>query len=192
MLAEFITFNRDALLTSTCARAQARLQPRITGEDLRNGVPVFLAQLSETLRRESSETPVSETAIADSATRHGADLLALGFTVSDVVHVYRDICQAVTELAVAQDAPITVDEFRILNRSLDTAIAEAVTEHARRTAQRTSADNTERLGQLSHELRNHVPHRAVGAGGAEGGNRRGQRHHGSRPWSCGRRSMVTG
>jgi signal transduction histidine kinase len=156
MLDEFVTFNRDAILAATCAKAQGRLLPRITGENLRSGVPVFLAQLSETLRRESSPTPFSPTAIGDSATRHGADLSALGFTVSEVVHVYGDICQAITELAVAQDAPVTVDEFRILNRSLDTAIAEAVTEHARRTATQTSADHTERLGQLSHELRNHA------------------------------------
>ena len=42
-----------------------------------------------------------------------------------------DICQAVTELALEQHAPITTEEFHTLNRCLDTAIAEAVTEHGR-------------------------------------------------------------
>ena len=42
--------------------------------------------------------------------------MALGFTVSQVVHDYGDICQAITELAIEQNAPITTDEFRTLNR----------------------------------------------------------------------------
>jgi hypothetical protein len=62
---------------------------------------------------------------------NGRDLLALGFTVSQVVHDYGDIWQAITELAVEQNAPITTDEFHVLNRCLDTVIADAVTEHAR-------------------------------------------------------------
>jgi hypothetical protein len=56
--------------------------------------------------------------------------------VSQVVHDYGDICQAITELALDQKAPITVKEFHTLNRCLDAAIAEAVTEHARLTALR--------------------------------------------------------
>ncbi len=105
--------------------------------------------------RSPPPTP-SSTAIADGATRHGGELLLRGFTISEVVHFYGDICQAVTELAVAQNAPVSVDEFRILNRSLDTAIAESVTEHARLTAEHTSQGERQRIGQLAHELRNHV------------------------------------
>lgn len=92
--------------------------------------------------------------MASSAARHGGDLLALGFNVSQVVHVYGDICQAITELALQQNAPIGIEEFHILNRCLDTAIAEAVTEHARITAQKTETEEIERLGHVAHELRN--------------------------------------
>ena len=74
--------------------------------------------------------------------------------MSQVVHDYGDICQAITELALERHAPITTDEFHTLNRCLDTAIAEAVTEHARITAQRTGTEEIERLGQVAHELRN--------------------------------------
>ena len=80
----------------------------------------------------------------------------LGFTVSQVVHDYGDICQAITELAVDQNAPITTKEFHILNRCLDTAIADAVTEHARIIAESRSADELERMGQVTHEIRNIV------------------------------------
>jgi hypothetical protein len=115
---------------------------------------MFLSQLAETLQWENTDTPFSHRAMGDSATRHGGDLFALGFTVSQVVHDYGDICQAITELAVEQQAPITAGEFQILNRCLDTAIADAVTEHALITAASRSTEELERMGQITHEIRN--------------------------------------
>src|SRR5207248_6521371 len=61
--------------------------------------------------------------------------------------------QTVTELAVEQSAPITVEEFKTLNRCLDIAIAEAVTVHTRVSAHTRSTEEVERLGQAAHELR---------------------------------------
>src|SRR5258707_10493391 len=63
--------------------------------------------------------------------KHGHDLLVQGFTVSQVVHDYGDVCQSVTDLAIETNAPIATDDFRTLNRCLDDAIAGAVTAHAR-------------------------------------------------------------
>ena len=77
----------------------------------------------------------------------------MGFNISQVVHDYGDICQAITEIAVEQHLPITTEEFHTLNRCLDTAIAEAVTEHVRITAESRSTEETERSGQLAHEIR---------------------------------------
>src|SRR5205807_9495912 len=50
-------------------------------------------------------------------------------------------------------APISVEEFRTLNRCLDIAIAEAVTGHTRVSAHTRSIKEVERLGQAAHELR---------------------------------------
>jgi len=125
----------------------------VAAGELEHGVPRFLTQLTETLRLEATSVPFPADAIGATAARHGADLLRLGFTASQVVHDYGDICQAITALAVEQDAPISVEEFHTLNRCLDTAIAEAVTEHARVTAQTRSAEEIERLGHTAHELR---------------------------------------
>jgi hypothetical protein len=47
------------------------------------------------------------------------------------VHDYGDVCQAITELALAINAPISTDDFRMLNRCLDDAIAGAVTQYTR-------------------------------------------------------------
>jgi signal transduction histidine kinase len=80
--------------------------------------------------------------------------------VDQVVHDYGDLCQAITDLAVERDAPFSVDEFRTLNRCLDNAIADAVTEFSIQRdatmARQQSAQLNERLGFLLHELRNSV------------------------------------
>jgi signal transduction histidine kinase len=153
MLHEFIATNRDEIIFRTRKRVEGRLWPSVSTGELEHGVPLFLTQLSETLRLEATDTPFPSGAVGSSAAQHGAELLGVGFSVSQVVHDYGDICQVITDLAVEQKAAVTVEEFHILNRSLDTAIAEAVTEHARITAQKRSAQEVERLGHAAHELR---------------------------------------
>lgn len=153
MLHEFITTYRDAIITRTRAKLTDRPWPLVSTSELEHGVPLFLTQLSETLRLESTETPFAQAAISISAIKHGAELRQLGFNISQVVHDYGDICQAITEVAVEQNVPVTTEEFHVLNRCLDAAIAGAVTEHARITAQSRSTGEIERSGQLAHETR---------------------------------------
>jgi signal transduction histidine kinase len=153
MLYEFVDLNRDLIISRTRDRVRSRPWPSVAPGEVEHGVPLFLTQLSETLRLEATSAPVATDAISSAAARHGADLLRLGHTVSQVVHDYGDICQTITALAVEQRAPISVEEFHTLNRCLDNAIAEAVTEHARLTAESRSADEIERLGRAAHELR---------------------------------------
>ena len=179
MLHEFVTTHREAIIAKTRVMLSSRSGPPATTGELENGVPLFLTQLSDTLRAEATESPFAVGAIGASAARHGGELLALGFNVSQVVHGYGNICQAVTELAVEERAEITTEEFHTLNRCLDVAIAEAVTEHARITAYSRSSQEVERLGQLGHEIRNMVntallafdilKRGTVGVGGSTGG-----------------------
>ena len=153
MLHEFITTYRDSIITRTRAKLTDRPWPLVSTSELEHGVPLFLTQLSETLRLETSETPFSRTAIGASAIKHGAELRALGFNISQVVHDYGDVCQAITEVAVEEHVPVTTEEFHVLNRCLDAAIAGAVTEHARITSESRSTGEIERSGQLAHEIR---------------------------------------
>jgi hypothetical protein len=106
------------------AKVFARSTPPPTEAEIDHGVPVFLDQLGDALRLGLITSPE----ISKSALKHGHDLLRQGFTVSQVVHDYGDVCQAITELAVELNAPISTDDFRTLNRCLDDAIAGAVTE----------------------------------------------------------------
>jgi signal transduction histidine kinase len=153
MLYEFIAVNQEDIISRTRERVRSRPWPSVSSREIEHGVPLFLTQLAETLRLEATATPFASDAIGSTAARHGAELLATGFDVTQVVHDYGDICQAITEIALERKAPISVEEFHTLNRCLDTAIAEAVTEHTRLTAQKWCVDEVERLGHTAHELR---------------------------------------
>ena len=122
----------------------------------RYGVPLFLDQLMEVLRLGLKSNPD----IGESAVHHGRELLRKGFTVSQVVHDYGDVCQSVTELAIETNAAIGAADFSTLNRCLDDAIAGAVTEHGRSRDQGVAdvavMAGSDRSGFLAHELRNLV------------------------------------
>jgi signal transduction histidine kinase len=156
MLHDFLQSNREELISRTSAKASARPSPSAPTGELENGVPLFLAQLSETLRLEGTATPFSPTAIAAGAARHGRELLGGGYSISQVVHDYADVCQAITELAVEQGATISPEEFHTLSRCLDTAIAEAVSEYERLDEEALSRRDLQHRGQIAHELRNAV------------------------------------
>jgi hypothetical protein len=154
MLHEFVAVHRDEIIRRCRAKVAARSVPAPTAGTIDHGVPVFLDQLMDALRLGR----VTTSEISGSAIKHGHDLLRQGFTVSQVVHDYGDVCQAITELAVEAHAPISTDDFRTLNRCLDDAIAGAVTEYGRERHQSDvdgeSARASERLGFFAHELRN--------------------------------------
>ena len=159
MLHEFITLNRDEIIGRCRAKVATRSIPPPSEAEINHGVPLFLSQLVDSLR--SGETDGS--VIDRSAGEHGHDLLLRGFTVSQVVHDYGDVCQTITDLAVETDAPISADDFRTLNRCLDEAIAGAVTTYQFESQQRASVKqrsettrSNDRVGFLVHELRNLV------------------------------------
>jgi signal transduction histidine kinase len=154
MLYEFISENRDEIISRCRAKVATRSVPPPTPAEIDNGVPVFLDQLLNALAGGGADR-----AIADSAVLHAHDLLVQGFTISQVVHDYGDVCQAITELAVDIKAPISTDDFRLLNRCLDDAIAAAVTQYGRERQQARDSESVrtnERLGVFAHELRNLV------------------------------------
>ncbi|AMM25987.1 sensor histidine kinase [Variovorax sp. PAMC 28711] len=170
----FLLNNRDELIRRCKAKVALRPLRDATLQQLSHGVPMFLDQLARTLEAEgegdaagglqiSGASGGDGSALSEmgvSATIHGGELLGLGYTVDQVVHDYGDLCQAITDLAVERDAPFSVDQFRTLNRCLDNAIADAVTEFAAQrdveVARRQAEEENERLGFLAHELRNHL------------------------------------
>jgi hypothetical protein len=126
------------------AKVAQRVAPEATKDELEHGIAHFLDQLIATLKVEQTAQPMRSrrisgpsgggggkpgfSEIGDAAAKHGRELLQHGFTVDQVVHDYGDLCQAITDLAFERNAPFDTDEFRALNRCLDNAIADAVTE----------------------------------------------------------------
>ena len=196
MLHEFLVENRRALID----RCREKVSLRSKGgapEELLHGVTVFLDQLIETLIAERAADPLrsqqisglsggrspAPSEISDSATRHGKELIGSGFTIEEVVHDYGDLCQSISELASETATEVRADEFRTLNRCLDNAIANAVTEYVHQrdllAASSQALALNERLGVFAHELRNllfaaTLARRAIKAGnvgvhGATGG-----------------------
>ncbi|OXC80053.1 sensor histidine kinase [Caballeronia sordidicola] len=187
MMHEFLSNNRDDLIERCRIKVAHRPARGATLEQLQNGVPLFLDQLILTLRLEQTEEPMesrkisgpaggeaSFSTIGSSASQHGRQLLELGFSVDQVVHDYGDLCQAITDLAFERDAPFQIDEFRTLNRCLDNAIADAVTEFSYQrdsvAADKHAAQMNERFGFFAHELRNFLQTATLAFGAAKAGN----------------------
>ena len=178
MLHEFVTANRQELIARTRAKVACDRRRAPPSGSWR---PAFRCSWISWRRRCSGArpTPGDLQAIGDTAAIHGGHLLEQGFTVSQVVHGYGDVCQALTELAQETDAAITTEEFHTLNRCLDDAIAQAVTEYARLREQAITDEGTMRSGVLAHELRNRLSAASVGfeliKRGTVGGRRQRQR-----------------
>ena len=184
----FLANNREALAQRCIDKVAKRPKRNATPLQLQNGIPLFLEQLIRTLEAEqdggksdgmaiSGKSGGDGTVLSEmglSAAAHGKQLLQLGYSVDQVVHDYGDLCQAITDLAVERDAPFSIDEFRTLNRCLDNAIADAVTEFSfqRDTAiaEQQSSDTNERLGFLMHEIRNSLNSAGLAVGAMEAGN----------------------
>jgi hypothetical protein len=191
MLHEFVTENRQLLIARCREKVAKRFEPTESATSVETGVPLFLEQLTETLRAEqitgarvgdSEPAPApAPTAIGRTAALHGAELLRRGFTVDQVVHDYGDVCQCVTALAVERATPISTDEFRTLNRCLDNAIADAVAAFG--AASLVSADaraetlqqrlvdyiaDHRRLNAIARQSFNAIKTGSIGPGGATG------------------------
>jgi signal transduction histidine kinase len=170
MLHEFLSANRADLIDRCRVKTTQRRTPKAAEVQLEHGISFFLDQLIRTLQVEQTDAPMESrkvsgpsgggpfvSEISATAALHGRELLRGGYTVDQVVHDYGDLCQAVTDLAFERNVPITVDEFRTLNRCLDNGIADAVMEFASQRDSVMAADTAkalnERLGSFVHELR---------------------------------------
>jgi signal transduction histidine kinase len=172
VLHAFLSENRLTLIDRCRQIVAARAGASGAADELQYGVPIFLDQVIETLSIERTAAAAesrrvsgcssgeSGSEIGATATRHGRELAEHGFSLDRAVRDYGDVCQAITNLASDQNVSIEVGEFRSLNRCLDNAIADAVTEYALQDRRSVAEDGVRalnaRLGSLAHELRNHV------------------------------------
>ncbi len=108
------------------------------------------------LRSEPSTASAAEAGTGSAAVRHAGALLEKGWTVSQIVHDYGDLREAIAELASAQWRSVVPEDLRALDRCIDQASADAVAAYARLKDEATSHREVERLGQVGHDLRNQL------------------------------------
>lgn len=160
MLYEFLSAERKEIL-ALCSEKILRLAgSRSSSDEMERGLPVFYDELIEVLRTDTDNFgEVDNKAIGDvhraSAERRGKESLKLGYSVSQVVHGYGALCQAITQYVEENSSQAaSAREFNRLNFCLDVAIAEAVTEFNRGQKENAELDEVQRLGFVAHELRN--------------------------------------
>jgi signal transduction histidine kinase len=154
MLRGFLIAHREDILARARARAALRSAPLAADVAMTPGLPVFLDQVGEALRKASSHEAADQAEINTTAGQHGDHLFRQGLTVAQVVNSYGDLCQVISGLAVERQATIASGDFQTLNLCLDDAIAGAVTSYSRQRERAINDEGTERLGYLAHELRN--------------------------------------
>lgn len=149
MLLHFLGNHRGQILEKARARAFARKAPAADPAELEKGIPLFFDQLVSILEGRSLPKELKS-----DAAFHGGEMLRQGFTVAQLVHDYGDLCQAITETAMASGEEIPAEDYKTLNACLDDATAWAVTEFVSRHDNVATHDEAERLGRLAHEQRN--------------------------------------
>jgi hypothetical protein len=167
MMSSFLATHREELIRRCAQKVAERPKRQATEVQLRHGIPLFLAQLQRTLEAEEKHQLLESLRISGppggdalfvsemgvSASVHGKELLALGFSVDQVVHDYGDLCQAITDLAFETDAPFAVREFRTLNRCLDNGIASAVSAFSSHRDLSLAAERHAEASEHREELR---------------------------------------
>ncbi len=174
MLYEYLIANKTILLDRCRSRVAERAPLTADMREVQHGIPLFLDQLIKTLAAEqaadgglsikvsgaSGGKVPDRSEIGASASRHGRELSSQGFSFDQVVRAYGDICQAITELATEDAAPVHIVEFKTLNRCLDNAIADAVTEFAFQqqslAADRDAQVLDARMASFIAEMRKHL------------------------------------
>ncbi|MBA3502409.1 MAG: HAMP domain-containing histidine kinase [Myxococcota bacterium] len=99
---------------------------------------------------------------SDAAARQGVFRFQAGCDLEMVVRCFGALCDSITALAEEDGLTFHAAEFRILNQSIDSGIADAVEAFAAQVRHTDDAAARERIGALAHELRNALATVVVG------------------------------
>ena len=157
MLHDFLTEEREAILEIARSGSREVQKGRTVSTGMDEGWGLFYDELTELMRENEPFSFHNELGHHTAgATQRGKEYFQLGYSLSEVVHSYGFLCQAITSHATEMGTVISTREFQQLNLSLDTAIAEAVTEFDKWSKDHIDEQEVRRLGHLAHELRNGI------------------------------------
>ncbi|MBL8946897.1 MAG: sensor histidine kinase [Myxococcales bacterium] len=151
--ASLIRAQRTTLLDQW--RRQVRELPAAQHLDtptLTDHIPQLIDELIAAFRAQSTET-IPELLEEGTPPAHGAQRLADGFDIEEVVAEYNILRGCLHDLAEAHDLDLQGRPFRILNRTLDGAIGAAVRTYAELQAKSVQQRREEYLAFVMHDLR---------------------------------------
>jgi hypothetical protein len=158
MLHEFLTRERATILETAKRKAEAARWGRLSTNAIDQGWDIFYDELTK-LCASCYVTPTNGSA-GGSITRAGStEYLKLGYAITEAVQSYNIIYQSIVESATVANYAIEEPDLKNLNLSLDTAIAQAVTQFERRQMRTQHESEVQRVGFLAHELRNSLQSR---------------------------------
>lgn len=165
ILHQLLVDERDGILTLCVEKYLRVARFRVSSGELEKALAHFYDDLIEVMRHNELSSPEkleASQSIKRSARQWGKESLRLGYTLSEVVHGYGALSQAITQYAFENGgSSIPAEDFSRLSLCLDTAIAEAVTEFDRRQREVAGQEEVQRLGFLAHELRNSLSNAAI-------------------------------
>ncbi|MES2074572.1 MAG: hypothetical protein V4462_03045 [Pseudomonadota bacterium] len=166
MMHEFLAANRLELERRCREKLPLRTRQDAGRQQAEQGIALFIDQLIGTLKAKADGAAMARPSTLErNGAHHGADLLAMGYSIHQMAHGYGAVCQAVSDLAQERNELFTVDEFLTINRCLDKGITDAVDEfslrHELRLNGQYGGQANERLGVFADELRKHLESAAL-------------------------------
>jgi signal transduction histidine kinase len=118
--------------------------------ELVDHMPRFIDELTAALHPEALPLPQT----SENAGEHGSQRLELGFNVGEVVREYGALHRCIIEIADESGLTITTHEQMIMARSLNSGIANAVSQYVAERDAELHRQMSEHLGFIAHEVRN--------------------------------------
>jgi signal transduction histidine kinase len=134
----------------TATVVQETVTEPLSHAELVDQMPLFIDELTAALHPEALPLPPA----GENAIEHGAQRLALGFDVGEVVREYGALHRCVIELAGEAGLEITSREQMVLARSLNAGVARAVSQYVSERDAELRRQMAEHIGFIAHEVRN--------------------------------------
>jgi signal transduction histidine kinase len=125
-------------------------------EALDEHAALFFDEMLDAIRRDQGVRESSSPLPAESVTaaQIGEERQQAGIAVSHVPVVFAAISQALGEIGARYELTLSAEEYKMLNRCLDTGIATSIENFWRKETDSNNQRMTESFGFIAHELRN--------------------------------------
>ncbi|RYE83459.1 MAG: GAF domain-containing protein, partial [Myxococcales bacterium] len=165
-LAHLLLDQRDSIVERFIAEVKRKdLPPPGLGPvQLIDHIPGFLDQIVVELGRQASARTSWESADTSTMARqHGEQRWELGYDLEALIREYGVLRSCILQAARDHAVPLSLDEFEVLTRCLDTGIAGAVTQyiHYQDEQVRTQRDSLEFLAEAGQLLSSSLDHRST-------------------------------